>query len=110
MNPTSEGRVSIWVSDIGWGQIVASIGEERVELAQTIRRSLRGSHGPLYASPQQRAGGVPDPRDDVYAIGVIWYQLIRQDPAARPPSGESWATEYRRHGLTDGLATAPWRI
>lgn len=104
LNPTSEGRVSIWVSDLGWGQVVASIGEERVELSQAIRRSLRGSHGPLYASPQQRAGGAPDPRDDVYALGVIWYQLIRQDPVARPPTGEAWATEYRRHGLTDGQA------
>jgi serine/threonine protein kinase len=102
--PTNEGRVSVWVSDVGWGQITAALGEGRLEVSQAIRRSLRGSHSPLYASPQQRAGGLPDPRDDVYAIGMLWYQLLRQDPVARPPTGEAWASEYRRHGLTDGQA------
>jgi hypothetical protein len=101
--PTHEGRVAVWVSDIGWGQITASV-HGHVELSQAIRRSLRGSHGPLYASPQQRAGGPPDPRDDVYAIGVMWYQTLVRDPVARPPVGEAWASEFRRHGLTDGLA------
>lgn len=104
LSPTTEGRVSVWVSDIGWGQITAAVDDGRVEVAQAIRRSLRGSHGPLYASPQLRAGGPPDPRDDIYTIGMIWYQLLRQDPVARPPSGEGWAVEFRRHGLTDGQA------
>ncbi|HEX3150847.1 MAG TPA: hypothetical protein VHR66_22405 [Gemmataceae bacterium] len=101
--PTDEGRVAVWVSDIGWGQITASI-HGNVELSQAIRRSLRGSHAPLYASPQQRAGAPPDPRDDVYAIGVMWYQTLVRDPVARPPAGESWAAEFRRYGLTDGQA------
>ena len=101
--PTNEGRVSIWVSDIGWGQITAAI-HERVELAAAIRRSLRGSHGPLYWSPQLKAGAPPDPRDDVYAIGMIWYQLLVRDPMARPPASENWAAEFRRYGLTDGQA------
>lgn len=101
--PTSRGRVSAWVSDVGWGQITVATCE-RVELARAIRRSLRGSYAPLYASPQVRAGAPPDPRDDVYSIGVIWYQLLVRDPAARPPTGEKWATEFRRHGLSDGQA------
>jgi len=101
--PTNEGRVSIWVSDLGWGQITAAI-HDRAELAQAIRRSLRGSHAPLYASPQLRAGAPPDPRDDVYAIGMIWSQLLVRDPVARPPAGETWVGEFRRYGLTDGQA------
>jgi len=40
-----------------------------------LETSLRGSYTPLYASPQQRGGGPPDPRDDVHALGVIGYQL-----------------------------------
>jgi Protein kinase domain len=104
INPTRDGRVSVWVSDVGWGQITAALGAEPIETAQAIRRALRGSHGPLYASPQQRAGGPPDPRDDVYAIGMLWYQMLVRDPVARPPATENWATEYRRYGLTDGQA------
>src|SRR5947209_4019598 len=98
VSPTDEGRVSIWVSDVGWGQVTAAI-QERVELAQAIRRSLRGSHGPLYASPQQTAGAPPDPRDDVSAIAVLWYQLLMRDPVARPPAGDTWAAGLRRYGL-----------
>ena len=40
-----------------------------------LETSLRGSYTPLYASPQQRGGGPPDPRDDVHALGVIGYQI-----------------------------------
>jgi serine/threonine protein kinase len=102
--PTNEGRVSAWVSDTGWGQITAAVGADGLDVSQAIRRSLRGSYGPLYASPQQRAGGLPDPRDDVYAIGVIWYQLLMRDPTAKPPADPNWAAEFRRHGLSDSLA------
>ena len=41
-----------------------------------LETALRGSHTPLYASPQQRAGQPPDPRDDVHALGVIGYQMM----------------------------------
>src|SRR5581483_7220584 len=41
-----------------------------------LETSLRGSYTPLYASPQQRAGNPPDPRDDVHALGVIGFQMM----------------------------------
>src|SRR5207253_11235524 len=41
-----------------------------------LSTSLRGAHTPIYASPQQVRGEAPDPRDDVHALGVIWYQLL----------------------------------
>src|SRR5262245_8194359 len=104
LSPTNEGRLSAWVSDSGWGQITAALGADGLDVSQAIRRSLRGSYGPLYASPQQKAGGPPDPRDDVYAIGVIWYQLLMRDPTAKPPMSQGWAAEFRRHGLSDSLA------
>jgi hypothetical protein len=104
LNPTSEGRVGVWVSDVGWGQITTHLTAGPLEPAQAIRRALRGSYGPLYASPQQRAGGPPDPRDDVYAIGMLWYQLLVRDPMARAPESANWAGHYRRYGLSDGQA------
>ena len=104
LSPTDTGGVSVWVSDLGWGQIEASLPMAGLEVSQAIRRSLRGSYGPLYAPRQQRAGGPPDPRDDVYAIGVLWYQLLVRDPTARPPSGVSWANDFRRFGFSDGQA------
>jgi serine/threonine protein kinase len=48
-----------------------------------LSQSLRGSHTPLYASPEQERGGAPDPRDDVHALGVMWYQLLVGDLTRR---------------------------
>jgi len=37
---------------------------------------LHGSYSLNYASPQQRSGSDPDPRDDIHALGVIGYQML----------------------------------
>ncbi len=41
-----------------------------------LETSLRGSYTPIYASPQQRTGNAPDPRDDVHALGVIGFHMM----------------------------------
>jgi serine/threonine protein kinase len=41
-----------------------------------LQSCLYGSFTPLYASPQQKDGAAPDPRDDVHALGVIGYQML----------------------------------
>ena len=66
-----------------------------------LETSLRGSYTPLYASPQQRAGSPPDPRDDVHALGVISYQLMtgRLDQAP----GIDAADDLRDVGAGDGF-------
>ncbi|HEX4612499.1 MAG TPA: serine/threonine-protein kinase, partial [Urbifossiella sp.] len=66
-----------------------------------LETSLRGSYTPLYASPQQRAGGPPDPRDDVHALGVIGYQMAtgRLDQAP----GIDAAEDLREAGIGDGF-------
>jgi hypothetical protein len=44
----------------------------------------------LYASPEQMSGRGPDPRDDVHAIGVIWYQMVTGDLSRGRPGGSAW--------------------
>ncbi len=44
--------------------------------AGRLQSYLYGSYTPLYASPQQKDGAAPDPRDDVHALGVIGYQML----------------------------------
>jgi formylglycine-generating enzyme required for sulfatase activity len=103
-HPTSEGRVTIWITDIGWGELSTAHSLANPEPVQARRQARRGAFGPLYASQQQKAGEPPDPRDDVYALGVIWYQLLCRDPAAPPPLGTEWALEFREAGMSDGHA------
>ena len=60
--------------------------------------ALRGSFTPLYASPQQASGSAPDPRDDVFALGVIWYQILTGRLDQGRPGGMKWprSLEVRR--------------
>lgn len=92
----------LMVTDFGIGGVAAKAAL-RGEATTTGRlvTSLRGSHSPLYASPQQRAGAEPDPRDDVHAIGVIAYQLLTGHLAHGP--GADYAHDLRDAGTPDGL-------
>jgi serine/threonine protein kinase len=40
---------------------------------------FRGSGTPLYMSAEQRRGDQPDPRHDLFSLGVVWYQLLVGD-------------------------------
>ncbi len=45
---------------------------------------LYGSYSLNYASPEQRRGNPPDPRDDIHALGVIAYQMLTGKLDAAP--------------------------
>lgn len=62
---------------------------------------LRGSHTPLYSSPQQRSGADPDPRDDVHALGVIAYQMLTGHLAQG--AGPDFADDLRDAGTNEEL-------
>lgn len=109
VHPGEGGKFSLWITDFGWGQIEA---ERSLELArhgetpksEQLRLSYRGAYTPLYASPQQHKREATDTRDDVHALGVIWYQLLKRDPHVAAPVGDDWAEEFTRHGFTPSQA------
>jgi formylglycine-generating enzyme required for sulfatase activity len=95
--------VKLWVADAGCG-----LGAARLALAEARRSpgpapevlhhvQVRGAWAPLYASPQQQRGDPPDPRDDVYALGVLWYQLMVGHPLATP--GKDYVHELDVRGM-----------
>ncbi|MBX9585047.1 MAG: hypothetical protein K2X87_32480 [Gemmataceae bacterium] len=66
--------------------------------------SVRGYASWLYASPQQRdPRGRPDPRDDVHALGVMWFQLLVGDLGAEPPRGSGWKKRLMAVGVSREL-------
>ncbi len=97
---TRDGRIK--VSDFGIGAILAD-AEGRTARASSMTGAtmLRGAHTPIYTDPLQPREAAPHPRADVYALGVVAYQLLTAD--VTQPMGPSWRAELHRREIPDGL-------
>ena len=99
-----EGRIGLKVADFGIGGLAAGREIERSQVNRSRGASYcsiaHGSHTPLYASPEQVRGAPPDPRDDVHALGVIWFQLLTGDLAHGAPTGLVWAEDLEGKGMS----------
>lgn len=97
---TRDGRVKI--CDFGIGAIVADVEAHRDYAPDiTAATRLRGAFTPCYADPQQCRGDPPDPRFDVYALGVIAYQLLIGDVSCF--MGPAWRSELEECGTPAAL-------
>jgi serine/threonine protein kinase len=105
-----DGKIALRVIDFGIGGLSAA---RAVQEARTPTRSrpallteaVRGAHTPVYASPEQmarRPGEQADPRDDVHALGVIWYQLITGDLGMLSIPSD-WREQLVEHGVGEEL-------
>jgi formylglycine-generating enzyme required for sulfatase activity/serine/threonine protein kinase len=103
----ADGGLLPRVADFGIGGLAAgrAIAQTRMASAAGVFlvTALRGAHTPLYASPQQMRGEPPDPRDDVHALGVIWYQLLTGNLGAGRPGGTRWAQRLADLGMAAAL-------
>jgi serine/threonine protein kinase len=100
-------KIDLRVADFGIGDIAAQreLDQASVQTAtnMSLPTAVRRAHTPRYASPQQKAGEPPDVRDDVYALGVIWYQLFVQDLGQELPSGLELADDLKALGVSEPL-------
>lgn len=97
------GRLRI--ADFGIGDIAGENLSGKaggVSLAQRSLATASGSHTPLYASPQQMRGLPADVRDDVHALGIIWWQMLCGDLSSGAPSGR-WMQKLEAAGHPPAL-------
>ena len=123
LEPTGTGRPCVRLGDFGVAVPVDDVRLTRVP-------GVVGTDG--YMSPEQAAGGGPDPRQDLYAAGVLAAQLLTgrtprpgatpvlpdgrlrpllealtaPEPGLRPPTAAAALERLRRTGVPVG---EPWR-
>ncbi len=93
------GDLRLMVTDFGIGGV--AVGGPAAGATGMLGTSLRGTHTPLYASPQQARGDAPDPRDDVHALGVIAFQMLTGKLLDAP--GPRFERELRARSVSAAL-------
>jgi cyclophilin family peptidyl-prolyl cis-trans isomerase/tRNA A-37 threonylcarbamoyl transferase component Bud32 len=102
--PGGGSRLRLRVADFGIGGMASALDQDRVRTVPSavLPTALLGSHTALYASKQQKQGARPDPRDDVFALGVLWYQLLIGDLTSERPSGK-WRKKVSALGVSEAV-------
>src|SRR5207253_590038 len=93
------GAVELKVADFGIGGVAAGQEIRKWEKTRVSVEGLAGAYTPIYASPQQRNASPAAPQDDVYSLGVIWYQALTGDLAREPPTGGGWRKRFIEQGM-----------
>jgi serine/threonine protein kinase len=103
----TDGGYALFVTDFGIGglAVAGAVRETRQPTRgrqQLLTEAVRGAYTPLYASPEQmnrRRGEPADPRDDIHALGVIWYQMLTGDLGMLSLPAD-WRDEVDERGLS----------
>jgi serine/threonine protein kinase len=72
--------------------------------SQSIGRLFEGAGTDAYASPEQKEGKPAHETDDVFAIGVIWYELLVGVIGKGLPNGVGWVRKleaFKLRGMTE---------
>lgn len=105
---TSLSPAQIRIADFGSGRVLDGIALDQLRITQlgfATRELADGSSGtPFYLAPELLAGQSPSLASDVFALGVILYQLVIGD--FQRPLLPGWEREIDDALLRDDIAAA----
>ena len=89
------------IGDFGISKVVPSESDaaRRSTPDHSAHHTIR-AYTEMYASPQQRRFLAADKRDDVFALAVIWHQLLRGDVQMPRPGGKRWERSLADLGVS----------
>jgi non-specific serine/threonine protein kinase len=108
IHETADG-VAPRLVDFGSGRVLdperlEALGITRLGLTQTQTTASELTGTPLYLAPELLAGQVPTVRSDIYALGVMLYQLCVGD--LRRPLSAGWENDIGDPLLRDDIGSA----
>ncbi len=95
--PEDADKIRVVLADFGIGALTESPpdGADRTTALTLSTAALREGYGsPMYTAPELRTGGKPTTSCDVYALGVLLYQLALGDLSQ--PLGIGWEARFRQ--------------
>src|SRR5262249_12630342 len=78
-----DGSDFVKVLDFGVAKLATPLGGDR-PLTTTVEGTIVGT--PAYMAPEQATGGSADARTDLYAVGVVLYELLAGHPPFQAPA------------------------
>jgi serine/threonine-protein kinase len=78
-----DGRDFVKVLDFGVAKLATPLGGD-LPLTTTVEGTIVGT--PAYMAPEQATGGPADARTDLYAVGVVLYELLAGHPPFQAPA------------------------
>ncbi|MBA4284450.1 MAG: hypothetical protein C0434_02825, partial [Xanthomonadaceae bacterium] len=104
-----EGLAHVRLTDFGSGRLLDAqqldaLGITRMGFTRTVVTDGSASGTPLYLAPELLAGQPPSARADVYALGVMLYQMVVGD--FRRPLAPGWESHVADELLREDIAAA----
>ncbi|WP_293368383.1 tetratricopeptide repeat protein [Nevskia sp.] len=105
----SDETPHIRLTDFGSGRVLDAekldaLGITRLGFTRTVVTDGTTSGTPLYLAPELLAGQPPSARADVYALGVVLYQMVVGD--FRRPLAPGWEADIADELLREDIAAA----
>jgi class 3 adenylate cyclase len=112
LHEDAHGQIEVRLADFGMGEIAPAARTPRADSTASglspmrpafVAADPRGSSSTMYTAPEVLTGGEWGPQSDVYALGILLYQMMAGD--FRRPIAPGWERHVEDPVLAQEIAT-----